>query len=62
MEKAKQSAKTLQCNEIQSKRQPMLDSFVKTILYSWGSSKWKKLTDSVTYCITKDDNVTNSNS
>ena len=31
-----------------------MDSFVKTVLYSWGSNKWKKLTDSVAYCITKD--------
>ena len=39
MEKAKQSTATSQGNEIQSKQQPKRDSFVKTILYSWGSSK-----------------------
>ena len=39
---------------MQSKQQPKMDSFVKTNMYSRGSSKWKKLTDSVTYCIAKD--------
>ena len=54
MEKAKQSATTLQGGEMQSKQQPKMDSFVKTNMYSRGSSKWKELTDSVTYCIAKD--------
>ena len=39
---------------MQSKQQPKMDSFVKTNMYYRGSSKWKELTDSVTYCIAKD--------
>ena len=31
-----------------------MDSFVKTNMHSCGASKWKDLTDSVTYCIAKD--------
>ena len=62
MEKAKQSATTSQGGEMQSKQQPKMDSFVKTNMYSRGSSKWKELTDSVTYCIAKDTYVSNSNS
>ena len=54
MEKAKQSATASQGGEMQSKQQPKMDSFVKTNMYSRGSSKWKELTDSVTYCIAKD--------
>ena len=54
MEKAKQSPTTSQRSEIQSKQQPKMDSFVKNNAYLWGSSKWKELTDSVTYCIAKD--------
>ena len=54
MEKAKQTATTSQDNEIQSKQQPKMDSFVKTNMYSLGSSKWKELMDIVTYCIAKD--------
>ena len=54
MEKAKQTATTSQGNEMQSKQQPKMDSFVKTNMHSCGSSKWKELTDSMTYCIAKD--------
>ena len=54
MEKAKQSVTTSQGGEMQSKQQPKMDSFVKTTMYSRESSKWKELTDSVTYCIAKD--------
>ena len=54
MEKAKQNATTSQDNEIQSKQQPKMDSVVKTYTYSRVSSKWKELTDSMTYCIAKD--------
>ena len=54
MEKAKQNATTLQDSEIQSKQQPNMASFVKTNMYSRGSSKWKELMDSMTYCIAKD--------
>ena len=61
MEKAKQSATTLQGSETQSKQQPKMDSFVKTNMYSRRSSKWKELTDSMTYCTAKR-SVTDSNS
>ena len=54
MEKAKQSPTTSQRSEIQSKQRAKMDSFVKSNAYLWGSSKWKELMDSVTYCIAKD--------
>ena len=44
IEKAKQSATTSQGGEMQSKQQSKMDSFVKTNMYSRGSSKWKELT------------------
>ena len=44
MEKVKQSPTT----------QPKMDSLVKSNAYSRRSSKWKEMTDSMTYCIAQD--------